>query len=189
MSQLLKEFIKNNVKIDEDGLNQICPCFKPYNFSKGELILSKGEIPPFFYFVLEGCLRVYVLLPDGKEFTRYIAFEGMFCAPFPGFVNQRPSFAFLDALATTKVLAISYHDFQQLLKESPAFEKIYRIVLEKSYVDSILRIEDLISLNSKERYQKIMKESPHLIQLLPNRILANYMGISQETLSRLKSSH
>jgi CRP/FNR family cyclic AMP-dependent transcriptional regulator len=100
---------------------------------------------------------------------------------------RQPSVAAIQSIEASEILLISYRDFQTLLDKVPGWEKMYRIMLEKGYRDSILRIESLISMDAKERHNILMGKNPKLIQRLPGKIVADYPGISQETLSRLKS--
>ena len=82
---------------------------------------------------------------------------------------------------------LSYDDRQALYQRVPAWETMDRIGLELDYIDSIQRIESFISLDAKARYDTLQQTNPELIQRLPAKIIADYLGISQETLSRLKA--
>ena len=81
----------------------------------------------------------------------------------------------------------SYEDYQMLMDTVPGWERMSRIGLEQDYINAIARIEGLITMDAKQRYEILLKQNPKLIQRLPSKIVADYLGISQETLSRLKS--
>ena len=87
----------------------------------------------------------------------------------------------------TEVLYINHHDFRRMLDTFPGWERVYRISLEKDYIASIKRIESLITMDATQRYRQLMETDPALIRRLPSRIIADYLGVSQETLSRLKA--
>lgn len=103
------------------------------------------------------------------------------------FVHQKPSFEYLDALEDSEILAISHFDFYRINKEVPNFTFFYQKMLEMAYSFQNKRIEDLIMLTAKERYEQLIKERPEFIQRLSNKIISSYLDIAQETLSRLKS--
>ncbi|MDB5146835.1 MAG: putative transcriptional regulator, Crp/Fnr family, partial [Mucilaginibacter sp.] len=100
---------------------------------------------------------------------------------------KEPSVASIQSPEPSELLVLSYADRDLLLKEIPGFETMYRLVLEQAYIASIQRIESLITMDSKARYNILMQTQPEIIKRLPNKIVADYLGISQETLSRLKS--
>lgn len=163
--------------------------FQPLDTRRGEVLLREGETANYLFFINTGCLRVFCVQDDGRESTRFFAFENRFATAFPSFVTQQPSSAFIDTVEKSSLLKIHYDDFQSLLESSPEWERLYRKDLERDYIESIRRIESFVTMNAAERYKRILKNEPHLVQRLPNRLIANYMGISQETLSRLKSRH
>jgi CRP-like cAMP-binding protein len=95
--------------------------------------------------------------------------------------------AYIQSIEPSDLLYISHHDFNELFDAFPGWEHSYRVGLQMDYIASIKRIESLITMDAKQRYQSLMETNPALIQRLPSKIIADYLGISQETLSRLKS--
>lgn len=186
MFDVIRASIKRKVNITEEELETSLRNFKLVETKKGEILLSKGQISNYIYFVNKGYLRIFCIQEDGKVSTRYMAFEGNFGTSLPSFVCREESEAFIDTPESSTLLAIHYNDFQRLLEASPSWEKGYRLFLEKEYIASIKRVESFITMDAKERYQYLLQKEPHIIQRLPNGIVASYMGISQETLSRLK---
>lgn len=183
----LKKYLKNHIAVNDEMFSTFCSKFKFKTFQRNEILLKAGDICSYIYFVKSGCLRVFMLDAEGKESTRFLVFENKFGTAFPSFTLQEPSLAFIQSLETSEVLYISHRDFQQLLDDFPGWEKVYRINLEKDYIDSIKRIESLITVNAKDRYKQLLCNNQMLIKRLPSKIVADYLGISQETLSRLKS--
>src|SRR5690606_27386851 len=103
------------------------------------------------------------------------------------FISQKQSFEFVDTLENSELYAIRHKDFYQLVSDIPLWEKFYRTLLEMAYLYQNKKIETLVTLSAKQRYDKLMAETPIYIQRLSNKILASYLDITQETLSRLKS--
>jgi CRP/FNR family cyclic AMP-dependent transcriptional regulator len=187
MHQVLKDSLASHINLSAEQWAYVFGLFKPKIAKKGELLLEKGKIARHIYFVTKGCLRIFLVDADGQESTRLLIFEGMFGTAFPSLILRQLSAAAIQSIEAAELLIIGYNDFQVLLETIPAWEKMYRIILEKGYIDSILRIESLISMGAKERYNMLMEKNPKMVQRLPAKVVADYLGISQETLSRLKS--
>ena len=187
MYQVLKEYIKRQIDVTDEDVAVFCSKFKPKEVKRGEILLEAGSVCRHMYFVNKGCLRVYLVDDAGRESTRVLIPEGRFGTAFPSFILQEPSQAFIQSIGPSEILYLTYTDFRALPDIMPAWEKLYLINLEQGYIESIKRIESLITMGAKERYALLMENSPGLIQRLPSKIIADYLGISQETLSRLKS--
>lgn len=184
---LFRQFLSANFTGDEEQLTSLCQKFSHKTTKRNEVLLASGEVCRHLYFVNSGCLRIYLLDVKGNESTRFLVTEGKFGTSFPSFKLQEPSLASIKSLEPSDLIYISYHDFQLLLDEFPAWEHIYRMSLEQEYISSIQRIESLITMNATKRYRALMESNPLFIQRFPSKIIADYLGISQETLSRLKS--
>ncbi|MBB5638719.1 CRP-like cAMP-binding protein [Pedobacter cryoconitis] len=184
--QALSNCILNRITISQTNLDTVLSCFKELQVCKEEILLAEGETSKRMYFVKKGCLRIYFLQADGAEATRYLAFENNFATGLTGFISQQPSQENIQALEKTEVLYISREDFYTLLDQIPEWEKFYRSYLEAAYVTNTKRLMSFITMDATERYQSLLTEHPTIMQRLSNRLVANYLGISQEALSRLK---
>jgi len=171
--------------IEEEKL--INSCFKPLTAGRNEILLKEGVVAQHMYLVVKGCLRVFLSDEFGNESTRFLIFEGRIGTAFPSFILKQPSTAAIQSLGPSELLTLSYNDREKLMKVLPAIETQFRRGLELDYIDSIQRIEGLITMDAKTRYHELLAKNPHIVQKLPSRIVADYLGISQETLSRLKS--
>jgi CRP-like cAMP-binding protein len=187
MHPALKKYLDGKIVLSEEHEQLIDSCFKPRFSKRNEILIEKGSIARHSFFVVKGCLRVFLMDAEWNESTRFLIFENHFGTAFPSFIQQKPSVAAVQSLEPSELLILSYHDRDVLLREVPGWETFYRIGLEQDYIASIQRIESLITMDAKERYQILMQTQPELIQRLPGKIIADYLGISQETLSRLKS--
>ena len=187
MPSKFTDFLTKETKLLAEEVTAIESHFQTKNIEKGQCIIRENEICRNLFFIEEGCLRIYCLKDDGQEWTRYVAFENEFVSIIPSFINQSPSRSYLESLESTKLQSISYDNFTKLIDTYPEWERLYRSLLEKAYIQSIKRIEDLITMDSKSLYLSHKKENTALVTRLPNKILASYFGISPETLSRIKS--
>ena len=187
MKEKLKYYLQTNTEINDKQLDKIVMCFKRKTVKKNTILLSAGEICNEFYFVHTGCIRTYYITEQGHEKTRYVAFDGSVATALFSFISQKSSFEFVDALENSELYTINHTDFYQLMKDIPQWEKFYRTLLEMAYLYQNKKIENRVTLSAKQRYDKLLAEFPMHVQRLSNRILASYLDITQETLSRLKS--
>jgi len=187
MYQLLKDYLSRHINIDDEHINSLETVFHPKTTKRNEILLEAGSICRYMYFVNKGCLRVYLMDENGRESTRFLVPEGRIGTAFPSFILQEPSLAYIQSIEPSDLLHINFQDFRRLPDLIPGWEKFYALTLEQDYIASIKRIESLITMGAKERYALLMKENPGFIKRLPSKIIADYLGISQETLSRLKA--
>jgi CRP-like cAMP-binding protein len=187
MHPQLKRYPQFNIAFTDEPFNEIAKHFEPLTAKKNATLVAQGDICKKLYFVAGGCIRTYYLTEKGNEKTRFIAMEGMVATSLTSFISQQPSFEFVGTLEDSDLLYINYDNFFALVEESPAWEKFYRTLLEAAYIYQNKKIEQMVTLSAGERYAALMKEHPLFIQRLSNKILASYLDITQETLSRLKS--
>lgn len=183
----LAQLIQFFSSLDEGHLNQVINCFKPRTLKKNEILVAAGDICKEFYFIHSGCIRTYFITKQGHEKTRYIMMEPSIGTALTSFISQKPSFEFVDALEKTELLFITHHDFFRLTAEVPEWKNFYLKIMEMAYSFQNRKIESLVTLSAKERYDQLISENPKIVQRLSNKVVASYLDIKQETLSRLKS--
>lgn len=187
MKGRLKQYLRLNTDVDDNSLDKIIDCFTLKTVKRNTILLSRGEVCKEFYFVQSGSIRTYYLTKQGHEKTRYIALDGSIATSITSFISQQPSFEYVETIEHSELYAISHKDFYQLMTEIPPWEKFYRTLLEMAYLYQNKKIEHLVTLSAGQRYDKLLAENPQYIQRISNKILASYLDITQETLSRLKS--
>lgn len=187
MINTLKYNLQVNSDLDESQLEIVLKKFKFEKIRPKTLLLLPGEICNKLYFIERGALRIYYLTKPGKEKTRSIGLEGSLVTSTSSFISQQPSFEFIESLEDSELWTIGHKDFFQLVADMPKWDKFYRILLEKAYIYQNKKLESLITLTAKQRFEQVQKENPIFIKRLQNKVLASYLNISQETLSRLKS--
>jgi CRP-like cAMP-binding protein len=187
MYEQLTKYIKDTIPVTEKELELILSYFKPLTPKKNELLVNHGQSSQRMFFVTKGCLRIFFIQEDGQDITRYLAFENNFATALVSFISQDPSLEFIQALEDTALLYISRRDFHHLLETIPLWEKFYRHYLEHAYVTNTNRLMSFITMEAIERYRILLQENPVIVQRLPNKIVASYLNISQETLSRIKA--
>ena len=183
----LAKYILKKVKMSDEELTLILSHFKPRTVKKKEILLHEGGLSNKMYFVVKGCLRIYFIKDVGSEVTRRIIFENDASASMVSFITQNPSNEYIEAVMDSELLYMDRKDFYHLVETLPVWEKFYRHQLEYAYVVNTNRLMTFITNDATERYLLLLKENPEIIKRLPNRLVANYLNITQEGLSRLKS--
>lgn len=152
---------------------------------KNTVMKREGSMAKELYFVVKGCLRAYNLKKDNQESTRHISFENTYCWAI-NFLNDLPTHECIEALADSELLVFTKEKFYHLVNTSLNFRKIYMVSLEGMAVRYATRIETLLGLNAHERYQNLLVNSPDIVLTISNRIVASYLGITEQSLSRVK---
>jgi len=187
MEEQLTSYIQNTISVTAEELEVILARFQLTKLKKNEVVLANGETSQRTFFVVKGCLRIFFINEDGQEATRYFAFENQFATALVSFITSDASEEFIQAVEDTEVYSISHEDFYELLDSVPQWEKFYRIYLETAYVTNTRRLMSFLVKDALEKYRQLLQENPVVVRRLSNKMVASYLNISQETLSRLKS--
>ncbi len=181
----LRSFFRFFIDFSDEELDEVWEFFRPRKLKKGDYLVKPGEIATEIGFVVKGVFRVYYLI-DGKESTRFLGCENIFIGSIPSFTTQKPSIEYVEALENSELLMLSFQDLQKMCDMSPKWDRLVRYLAEYSYNEQQGRIYSLIALTAQERYEQLTKTRPDFIQRIPQYIIANYLGISPETLSRIR---
>lgn len=187
MEELLSSYIKSKISVTDEEMNTILSYFKPIVLKKNELLLTNGQASQRTFFVVKGCLRIFFINEEGQDSTRYFAFENQFATALVSFITSEPSEEFIQAVEDSEVYYITHQNFYHLLDIIPQWEKFYRIYLEIAYVTNTKRLMSFLVQDALEKYRQLLDENPVIVRRLSNKMVASYLNISQETLSRLKS--
>jgi CRP-like cAMP-binding protein len=168
-------------------LDAVSDFFQTKKLKKGEFLFVPQQVATEIGFLLKGTCRIYYLIDD-KESTRNIVAENGFVTSIPSFTTQKPCIEYVEALENLDLLMLSYQNLQTMYVMSIKWERFVRILAEFAYNEQQKRIYSLIALTAQQRYEQFTKESPDLVQKVPQYIIANYLGISPETLSRIRKN-
>lgn len=152
---------------------------------KHEVLLKAGSISREFYFVIKGCVRLYYEF-DGRDKSAFFYVENQFISSYKSFVHKVPAQHSFQCIEPCTLAVISHENAYQLLDASPRFEALSRIVMEEElslYQDII---GNFVTQNPEQRYLSFLQESPKLLQRIPQYLIASYLGVSPETLSRIR---
>lgn len=183
---LLKKNIQLKVNITETEVEQLAPYFKHRFVKKRKDLLRLGETCRHLAFVTNGALRSYSIDEKGIEHVVQIALENYWIADLYSFLNACPSDLAIEAMEDSQVLLLSYYDLDRMYLEVPIMERFFRKLFENAYSVSLRRINENQSETAEVRYQKLMEHHPDLFQRVPLMYIASYLGITPESLSRIR---
>jgi len=187
MKDALRSHIIQRAGREPRQLDEVLDCFEEYRAKRGHHLLWAGDVCRHVYFIVQGCLQVYVVDKAGDESTRELYFEDQWTTDIFGFQNQTPSLENIKCAEPCLLLRISYDRFQQLSAQVPQFGAIYKQILEVSYNNTVYRLNTLMAMDALDRIRWVMEHRPGLLTRVSGRLVASYLGISPETMTRLKA--
>ena len=183
----LKEFLNKIYKLDGNELENFLAHWKLAHYKKGEIISWAGEVEKYFYFVEEGLQKAYYV-KEGKQYVIAFTFPPSFTCIPESFLTQKPSFYFLEAITDSKVLRISHSAVEDLAGNSHQIEKLLRKSHEQVLAGLVVRYHQMLAYPMKERFNEFVKRSPQLLNLIPHKDIASYLGMDPTNFSKLYNS-
>jgi CRP-like cAMP-binding protein len=173
------------IQLDEKEIEAISSQIHIKNFKAGDVLLKEGNISKVSYFNLKGCVRLYYLI-DGEEKTTFFYTENRFISSIRSFTTNTPADHYLECIEDCVLAPIPYDIEKELLINFPKLETFARIILEQELANYQEMLSAYIMSNPEQRYQRILKNNPDLLQRVPLYHLASYLGIKAESLSRIR---
>lgn len=156
-------------------------------YLKGQYIVQQGDICQFKNFVIQGCLKTFYVDDEGQEHVVLFAIENWWSADLGSFFLQKPADFNVQCIENTEVIQFSFDKMELLYQKIPKLERVFRIVIEKALVESQKRIIKNFSLPAKDRYIEFQNRYPQIEQRVPQYMIASYLGVTKEFLSKIKS--
>jgi len=185
MQEKLRSHIEEIVPLTDEEFAIIRAHFTFRKVRKHQFLIQEGDGVHYSYFVVSGLLKLSHIDANGKEHILHFATEDWWVSDYRAWFRKTNATMSLDCLEDAEVLCISLEDHKKLMAALPKLEHFF---LEKSYLSYIAsqqRILSLLSTSAKERYEQFLQQYPSLVQRVNKTLLASYLGISRETLSRL----
>ncbi|MGW9684472.1 Crp/Fnr family transcriptional regulator [Flagellimonas sp. 2504JD1-5] len=183
----LKSFFRQ-VTLDEQEENHFKLLWSAKTFNQYDLITEAGNIERYFYFVLEGVQAIYILNEKGEKVVLGFSYSGSPSGAFDSFIKKQPSDTFLEALKPSKMLAISYEDYQSLFEKHQEFYVWGHEFFQNILFGRLHREVELLTLSAEQRYKTFMQRCPDELKVIPQKYLASYLNMKPETFSRLRAS-
>jgi CRP-like cAMP-binding protein len=162
--------------------------WQPLTLKRKTIITTAGETERYLYFVLEGLQRAFYLGNDNKEATIIFTYPPSFSGVADSFLTQTPSYYFLETLTASRLLRISYEDVTNLMVRYANIEKLIFKATAFALKGALHRQIELQCFSSEEKFKTLLKRSPHILNLIPHKYLASYLGIDATNFSKLLGS-
>lgn len=181
----LFEHIRQYSPLGSTAWKSLSAKLQKVELSKGEFLITEGKVCSHVYFLEKGCLRGFYNL-DGKEITHWFAFENNFVTSLSSFITRKPCSENLQLIEDCTLWAVGYDELQQLYIKHADLERLGRIMNERYYVMLEERFTSNHFKEAKDRYENLITTAPHILQRVPLGYVASYLGMTQETLSRIR---
>jgi len=186
MIAVFKEYLKEKANYTEQELDIIVAAAVIRKVRRRQYLLQQGDVWKHNAFVTKGCLRTYTVDEKGAEHIINFAVENWWIGDRESLRTGEPSIYNIDAIEDTEVALLSKEAYDTLCVEISAFNDMVNAILEKSFRVSQHRIHTFISLTAEEKYRNFLERLPHLATRLPQSMIASYLGMTAETLSRIR---
>jgi CRP-like cAMP-binding protein len=186
--QPLIDYISRYVSLTTEEVEVVTSKFRVRKYLKGQFVVQNGDVCRVESFVLSGGLKSFYIDDDGQEHIVMFAVEGWWTADLGSFITQAPADYNVQCLENCTLAQINYEDLEQLYVQAPKLERFFRIIIQKAFVAAQKRLINNLSLTARERYLKFREEYPQLEQRVPQYMIASYLGITKEFLSKIRST-
>ncbi|WP_316806957.1 Crp/Fnr family transcriptional regulator [Pedobacter agri] len=182
---ILKTHFSKTINLSEKEFDYVFTHFKPMSLKKGQSIINLGDTVNEEYFVLDGCIKTFYLNDEQKMFILQFAMKNWWASDYNALYLDAKATVTLDCVIDSEVLCLSNEDREKLCKELYPMEYFFRWRSNKGYVAAQKRLLSLMNNDVKYRYEELMHMYPQLYNIVPKQLIAAYLGVSRETLSRL----
>ncbi len=187
--QQLSAFIQQVFPLPEAVLADFVQPWHPVAYKRKTMLTREGQTEPYLYFVTEGIQRAFCFDPAmQKEATLVFTYPPSFSGVADSFLLQQPSRFFLETLTASKMLRLSFEDFNRLLLQYPILERWLRIALSAQLAGTLQRQQEILCYSAEEKFRSLLQRSPHVLNLIPHKYLASYLGMDASTFSKLLSN-
>lgn len=180
--------IDGKVKLTNDDKELISSFFEFKALRKKDFLLEEGDICKNLAFVSKGALKSYSLDEKGQEHISLLAWEGWWVSDFKSFISEEKAILSIDAIEDSEVLLISRNNYEALLMKVPAMERYFRMLYQNSLVTKDRRLISSNTYTAEEKYLHLIEMYPFISQRIPQNLIASYLGLTPETISRIKKN-
>lgn len=188
MFALLYKKINEIVVVNEAEFEELKKLFIPKKLRKRQYFLQEGDVCKYQAFVAKGILRSYTIDEKGAEHVLQFASEGWWLADLSSYLTGEPSAFNMDALEDAELLLISKQSWEEAMQKVPQLERYFRILIQNHLVATQKRLMQSLAETAEEKYIKFSNTYPDCMQRVPQHMIASYLGVTRETLSRLRKN-
>lgn len=186
MNKLFFDAIEKLAQVPEEELANFFSFFQSRKFKRNTILLREGEVAHELFFLVKGGVRQFFSKDDGIEKTCSFTFEAEFFTDIESFTRKSRSVTNFITLEPTECLIIKCTDLMEVLNQSTAIAELCRAIIENVATDNIKRIQTMLSLSPENQFRELVQSNPGLLQRVPQRYIAQYLGLAPESLSRIR---
>jgi len=188
MYELILSNIAKHIQLTNDEIALFTSLLRHRKIRKRQYLLQAGDINQFENFVIKGCLRAYTVDARGEEHIAMFGLAGWWISDMYSFLTNTPATQNIDALEDSEVFSIERSDLDKLYEQVPKFNKLFLKLLQNAFVAHQRRILASISQTAEQQYMDFVTKYPSIEQRVPQHQIASYLGLSPETISRIRRS-
>jgi CRP-like cAMP-binding protein len=187
--EILKQHIAKTATLTDEQFDHVFSYFKPLSYKKGQVVISEGNKVDHEYFVISGCLKAFFVSDEIKMYILQFAMPTWWTSDYGALYNQTKATINVDCITDAEVLCLSNDAREQICSEFHQAEHFFRWRTNRGYLASQKRLLSFMNNNTRTRYEDLLAQYPQLNNLVPKNLIAAYLGVSRETLSRLYNTH
>ncbi|MGV3503129.1 MAG: Crp/Fnr family transcriptional regulator [Adhaeribacter sp.] len=181
----LRALVEAVYPLPEADWQALAAIWQPFSARRKQVLTVAGEKEKYLYFVVQGVQRVYYFDDQGREATLVFTYAPSFGGVLDALLLQHPSRYYYETLSPSVFLRAAFSDLQPLMASRPAIETMIRQGLSHALSGVLERLVELQCFSSEEKFRQLLRRSPHILQLVPHKYLANYLGIEATNFSKL----
>jgi CRP-like cAMP-binding protein len=182
----LKKYLTDFVSLKPHEWELVAQHLKTETIKKGEFFLNYNQVSRKIGWIKEGVFRYVYIADNGTEYTKYFVSEKQFVSAIESFNTQTPTTEAIQALTDATVYTLSYESYTKLFDLLPAWGKLVTAITNHSYNQKVKELSPMVVLDAKTRYENFMRSQPDVMQRVSLGCIASYLGMTQQSLSRLR---
>jgi CRP-like cAMP-binding protein len=186
--RLLKTLTQNIYPLQDADFEAFSRIWQPFEAKRKVILTAEGETERYVYFVKEGVQRAYSVGKDGRDVTLVFTYPYSFSGVADSFLLQKPSKYFFETLTPSVFLRAHFQQLDDLMLENHAIERMIRLALSQTLAGVLERQIELQSYTAEERFRALLRRSGHILNMVPHKYLATYLGIDPTNFSKLLST-
>ena len=187
MYELFFKKLREKITLTQEEEELFKTYLTPKKLRRKQYLLQEGDVCKYTAFVEKGILRLYTIGEKGNEQIVQFALEGWFIADMFSFISGEPATQNIDALEDAELILISKSAEEEILNKIPQYEHFIRLQIQGAYLALQKRLSAMFNLTTEEKYTRLLNSYPDIVQRVPQHMIASYLGLTPETLSRARN--
>jgi CRP-like cAMP-binding protein len=183
----LLKYINKYVSLTQEETDVLVSKVIYRKYLKGQYLVQQGDVCKYSCFVVSGCTKTFYMDDEGQEHIMMFSIEDWWTSDMSSFINQTPADFNIQFLENTELIMLPHDVIEELYAQIPKLERLFRQIIEKAFIASQKRIVRNLSMTAKDKYLYFKNQYPEIEQRIPQYMVASYLGITKEFLSKIKS--